>query len=280
MVNSLGAAFGVYILSCIHMKYESGFLIDRFKVFKKRTDEPRKITQGGLKLPIDDIERLKEEYARRAKDPGNDYSPANPVQAFLLTQRLKALQALLREHHLQDLSSLRILEIGCGSGGVLREFIQLGANACNLFGIDLLSGRLKLAHSLIPLANLSNADGQRLPYLPEIFDLVVQFTAFSSILDPQVKQNMAAEMLRVLKPRGALIWYDFWWNPTNIQTKGVRFKEIRTLFPGCSFKIRRITLAPPIARKVVPISLSLAKVLESFRIFNSHYLVLIRKNNS
>jgi len=132
----------------------------------------------------------------------------------------------------------------------------------------------------MPLANLSNADGQRLPYLPEIFDLVVQFTAFSSILDPQLKQNMAAEMLRVLKPRGALIWYDFWWNPTNIQTKGIRFKEIRTLFPGCSLIIRRITLAPPIARKVVPISLSFAQALESFRILNSHYLVLIRKNNS
>ena len=231
-------------------------------------------------MASNDIERLKQEYARRALDAEKDYSPTHPLQAFILSQRYTALQALLRNHHLQDLSNLRILEIGCGSGGVLSEFIKLGASANNLFGIDLLPDRLRPAHSLIPAASLCQADGQRLPYLPETFDLVLQFTAFSSILDPHVKHNMAAEMLRVLKPRGALIWYDFWWNPTNIQTKGIRFKEIRTLFPGCSFKIRRITLAPPIARKVVPISLSLAKVLESFRIFNSHYLVLIRKNNS
>lgn len=196
-------------------------------------------------MASNDIERLKQEYARRALDAEKDYSPTHPLQAFILSQRYTALQALLRNHHLQDSSNLRILEIGCGSGGVLSEFIKLGASANNLFGIDLLPNRLRPAHSLIPAASLCQADGQRLPYLPETFDLVLQFTAFSSILDPHVKHNMAAEMLRVLKPRGALIWYDFWWNPTNIQTKGIRFKEIRTLFPGCSFKIRRITLAPP-----------------------------------
>jgi len=230
-------------------------------------------------MATDDIERLKQEYARRANDPGKDYSPANPVQAFILSQRHTALQALLKEHHLQNLSSLCILEIGCGSGGVLSEFIQLGANANNLYGIDLLADRLKIAHSQIPSANFSNADGQHLPYLPEVFDLVLQFTAFSSILDPQVKQNMAAEMLRVLKPNGALIWYDFWWNPTNKQTKGIRFKEICTLLPGCSLIIRRITLAPPIARKIVPVSWQLAQFLESLRVPNSHYLVLIKKQS-
>lgn len=228
-------------------------------------------------MSSNDIERLKQEYARRALDTEKDYSPANPVQAFILSQRHTALQALLKEHHLQDLSSLRILEMGCGSGGVLRELIQLGASANNLFGIDLLSDRLKLAHSQIPSANLSNADGQRLPYLPGALDLVLQFTAFSSILDPQVKHNMAGEMLRVLKPSGALIWYDFWWNPTNKQTKGIRPGEIKRLFPGCIFEFRRMTLAPPISRIIVPISCQAAQFIESLRVMNSHYMVLIRK---
>lgn len=229
-------------------------------------------------MASNDIERLKQEYARRALDAEKDYSPANPLQAFILSQRHTALQALIKKHHLQNLSSLRILEIGCGSGGVLREFIQLGANANNLFGIDLLSDRLKIAHSLIPAANLCQADGQRLPYLPETFDLVLQFTAFSSILDPHVKHNMAAEMLRVLKPRGALIWYDFWWNPTNKQTKGISQREIKSLFPNCFFDLRRVTLAPPIAKRLIPQSNNLAQNLEATKIFNSHYLVLISKN--
>lgn len=230
-------------------------------------------------MASNDIERLKQEYARRANDPGKDYSSANPLQTFILSQRHIALKALLREHHLQDLSSLRILEIGCGSGGVLRELIQLGANANNLYGIDLLADRLTIAHSHIHLANLSNADGQCLPYLLGSFDLIVQFTAFSSILDPQVKHNMAAEMLRVLKPGGALIWYDFWWNPTNKQTKGIRPGEIKRLFPDCFFDLRRVTLAPPITKLVLPISSALAEKLESIALLNSHFLGYLRKLN-
>jgi len=228
-------------------------------------------------MSSNDIERLKQEYARRANDPGKDYSPANPVQAFILSQRRIALQALLSDHHLQDLSGLRILEIGCGSGGVLNEFIQLGASSNNLFGIDLLPDRLTLAHSQNPSTNLCHADGQRLPYFPSAFDLVLQFTAFSSILDPEVKQNMAGEMLRVLKPGGALIWYDFWWNPTNKQTKGIRPREIKHLFPGCLVDLRRVTLAPPITKLILPLSYWAAGTLESMKILNSHLLGLIKK---
>ena len=45
----------------------------------------------------------------------------------------------------------------------------------------------------------------------------------------------------------------FWLNPTNPQTRGVRPAEIRQLFPGCSFKFERITLAPPITRRLARI---------------------------
>ena len=89
---------------------------------------------------------------------------------------------------------------------------------------------------------------------------------------------MASEMLRVLRIGGAILWFDFWLNPTNPQTGGIRPKEIRTLFPYCTYIFRKITLAPPIARRIVPFSWPLAQFLESFGIFNSHYLVLIRKN--
>ena len=71
-------------------------------------------------------------------------------------------------------------------------------------------------------------------------------------------------------------WYDFWLNPTNPQTRGIRPAEIRRLFPNCRYEFHKITLAPPIARRVVPISWMLALFLESLKIFNSHYLVAIR----
>ena len=109
-------------------------------------------------------------------------------------------------------------------------------------------------------------------------------TAISSILDPQIRRNICAELLRVLrspdlgsgKPGGMILWYDFWLNPVNPQTRGVRPAEIKRLFPNCSFEFHKITLAPPIARRVVPVSWILAYGLERLAIFNSHYLVAIK----
>ena len=83
-------------------------------------------------------------------------------------------------------------------------------------------------------------------------------------------------MMRVVKAGGLILSYDFWLNPTNPQTRGIRPSEIRRLFPGCRFEFQRITLAPPIARRSVPISWLLSAFLEKLSLFNSHYLVAIQ----
>jgi hypothetical protein len=85
-------------------------------------------------------------------------------------------------------------------------------------------------------------------------------------------------MLRVLKPDGVVVWYDFLFdNPRNANVRGVNAGEIRRLFAGCRLDLRRITLAPPLARRIVPLSWSLARFLEHLRILNTHYLSVIRK---
>jgi SAM-dependent methyltransferase len=174
-----------------------------------------------------------------------------------------------------------ILEVGCGKGGVLLECLSLGATPERLHGADLLFHRVAAGRESIPNIPLFCANGEELPYISHCFDLILQFTVFSSILDQSLKTGMAKEMLRLLRrPDGIILWYDFWLNPTNKQTRGIRPKEIRALFPGCRFTFRKVTLAPPIARRVVPTSWILAAILEKIMIFNSHYLVLIRPQNS
>jgi hypothetical protein len=140
----------------------------------------------------------------------------------------------------------------------------------------LIHSRAREAYQTAPHLPLTCADGQHLPYLSNSFDLISQFTVFSSILDQRVRANLAHEMMRVLrKPGGMIMWYDFWVNPANPHASGIRPMEIRRLFPGCHFDFRRITLAPPISRHLVPFSWGLASILESFKLFNSHYLVII-----
>ena len=227
--------------------------------------------------PLDDIVRLREEYEdRKRRFAGSDvYSWFNQANLFAIHQRQRAVLVALKKNGYTDLAGLSVLEMGCGSGGVLAEYLGFGASPEKLHGVDLLLDRLLHAHHLLPGSGLANADGQSLPFPARSFDLVLQSTAISSILDAELRRKICPEMLRVLKPAGIILWYDFWLNPTNPQTRGIRPAEIRRLFPDCTYEFHKITLAPPIARRVVPFSWGLALFLEGLRIFNSHYLALI-----
>lgn len=232
--------------------------------------------------PLSDIDRLRNEYADRQSrlSESKIYSLFNLATLFVVQQRERAVMKALKHQNIEEINNKQILEIGCGGGGVLSEFLRYGANSHQLVGIDLLFNRLGDAHKRLSLSSLVNADGQALPFSSGSFDLVMQFTAFSSLLDDGVKENIAKDMLRVLKPNGLILWYDFWLNPFNKQTKGIRPNEIRTLFSNCSFRFYKITLAPPIARRIIPISWGMALFLESLKVFNSHWLVTIRPQTS
>jgi SAM-dependent methyltransferase len=225
-----------------------------------------------------DVVRLREEYAMRARrvDKTDRYSLFNPSQLFIIQQRQRAILKCLRRHGFYPLQERRILELGCGAGGVMLESLSFGASASNLHGVELLLDRIKMAHNTISSLPLACADGQNLPYAAHSFDLSMQFTVISSILDDEVKANVACELLRVTRSGGMVLWYDFWINPTNSQTRGIRPSEIRRLFPNCTFEFHKITLAPPLARCLVPLSWEFALFLEGLRIFNTHYLVAIR----
>lgn len=232
-------------------------------------------------LPDADLDRLREEYARRRERQAGQslHSLFSPGDLFIIQSRQRELIALLRREGFFPLTEKKILEIGCGSGGVLREFLSLGATPENLHGIELLPWRVEEARQLSPNLPLINADGRELPYPDEAFDVVMQFTVFSSILSDEVRHAIAAEMQRVLRPEGLIIWYDFWLNPTNQQTRGVRPAEIKSLFPNSRLSLRRITLAPPITRRLAPFSWLSCYLLERLQIINTHFLGAIRKSD-
>ncbi len=226
-----------------------------------------------------DLDRLRAEYADRERRlAGSDiYSPFNLAHLFMTQQRQRVTLKTLRRFGFYPLDQRRVLEVGCGRGGVLLEYLSYGATPARIHGIDLLGDRVAEARARVPSLSLSCADGQHLPYPDEVFDLVLQYTAFSSLLDDGVKANVAREMLRVLRPDGAIIWYDYWLNPTNPQARGIRPAEIRRLFPNCVYHFQRITLAPPITRRLVGLSWLLCYVLEKAVLLNTHYLVVIHK---
>jgi ubiquinone/menaquinone biosynthesis C-methylase UbiE len=229
---------------------------------------------------LNEVERLKTEYNKRDRRfEGRDiYTPFNKSYLFMTQQRSREELSMLRKRGYFELKRFKILELGCGRGDVLFDYLRYGADPANLHGTDLLQDRVLDARSAMPHLPLTCADGQYLPYASNMFDLVLQYTVFSSVLDVRVKAGLAKEMLRVLKPDGMILWYDFWINPLNKQTRGIQPAEIRRLFPGCRLRFKRVTLAPPITRKLVHITWLGCAVLEKIKLFNTHYLAAIHPN--
>lgn len=226
-----------------------------------------------------ELERIQREYARRDKNnlEQHRYSVFNPANLFIVQTREQALFSLLRRQGIRDLAALRVLDIGCGAGGELLRWLGYGCTPSLCAGLDLASNRVAQARQRLPATTgVCVGDASHLPYLSDHFDLIFLFTVFSSILDENLRQQIAAETCRVIQPGGMIIWYDFWLNPTNPQTRGVRPAEIRRLFPKGQFSFQRVTLAPPVARAVAPVSRLFAALLDKLQIFNSHYLATIR----
>lgn len=202
----------------------------------------------------------------------------NPFYRFVQTQTARALLDSFHREREFPLEEKRILDAGCGRGGWLLEFARWGADPAELAGIDLNPRRIAQARRRLPLARLHEGDAKNIPWPDAEFDIVAQFTLFSSVLSSAVRREVASEMLRVLRPGGLIIWYDLRVNnPANGKVRPVGAREIRVLFPGCAVRLQSLTLAPPLARRIVPVSWMLALALEKLPFLRTHYLALIRK---
>ena len=223
-------------------------------------------------------ERIREAYARRAqRGLDNRYSLADPANLYLFQRRERALLGLLRRRGLLPLADTKIIDVGCGTGELLASFVRYGASPNDLAGVDLLEERIATACGRYPSIDFRAGDAQRLPFDDESFDIALQFTLLSSVLDEEVRRNIAAETLRVLRPGGIIVWYDFIWNPANRDTRGIALGELRELYRGCPIDARRVTLAPPISRRLAPFSWTLCRLLEAAPFLCSHYLAAVEK---
>lgn len=219
--------------------------------------------------------RIEAAYARRGGS--GRYAPTNPAHRFMIQDRERRVLSRLAREGWEALGGYEILEVGCGRGDNLLDLIRWGAHPGRLHGVDLLEERLEAARCRLPgSVDLQHADAAALPWASSSFDLVLQSTVFTSILETDLKRRVATEMLRVLRSQGAILWYDFAVdNPRNPDVSGVPVSEIRNLFPSCSVKAERVTLAPPLTRFFAPWSWIACATLQLVPFLRTHRLAWI-----
>ncbi|HKT61226.1 MAG TPA: class I SAM-dependent methyltransferase [Gemmatimonadales bacterium] len=223
--------------------------------------------------------RLEAAYARRADSlepiPARLRSPGD---LFILQERERLTARILTEAFPDGLGTLRVLDLGCGTGWDLLELRTLGVGSARTVGLDLLAPRLRTARQLLPDAALVRAHGGRLPFSSDQFDLILAFTVFSSILDEEQRRTVAGELRRVIRSGGVLMWYDLRVdNPRNSDVRAVPSRALADLFPSWSIQLRSVTLAPPLARMVVPRSWLAAQMLSALPLLRTHLLGCLRK---
>lgn len=224
-------------------------------------------------------QRIRVEYQRRAKEIKSDlYSPWQPAEIFFKSGRNTVAAAMLNEARVFPRTGDTCLEVGCGSGGWLAELISWGVRDSDLHGIDIDPVRIRRAKQIWSAADLRVGDAADLPWADATFRFVISSTVFTSVLDRDVRAVIANEIVRVLAPGGALLWYDFAFdNPQNPHVRGIGRREIRKLFPPLAGNIRSVTLAPPLARLIVPRSWTLATLLEAIPFLRTHLLAVLIK---
>lgn len=227
-----------------------------------------------------EITRIREAYRKRFSQKSNKYSFFRLGNLYLNQHREKDIIKSLVRFGIDDLSHAKILDLGCLIGNVLRDFIKYGADPQNCFGIDLLPYKIEKAKRISPNIDFICGNAEKLPYDNELFDIILCFTVFSSIFDEGMAKNISKEMVRVLKPTGIILWYDFFVdNYRNSDVRGIKKKEIIKLFSNCKVELKRITLAPFLSRAIAPYSWIFCYILEKLKILNTHYFGIIKKSN-
>lgn len=202
----------------------------------------------------------------------------DPYSLYVYHELLETLAACLRAVGIHSLAKFKILDVGCGSGGMLWRLQVFGACPSNCYGVDLLRDKLDVAHQVSPNVGFIEGNVARLPFCDAAFDIVFQFVVFTSILDSEIRKTVAAEVSRTLRPGGYFISYDFRYpNPRNPNVRPISVGELKSLFPGWQFSSWRLTLAPPIGRFATQVSPALCRLLALVPFLRSHDLCIARR---
>jgi len=147
-------------------------------------------------------------YAARARDPDPLLTEYARLAPRYDTKWSWFIESSTREtlRRLTLRSTDRVLDVGCGTGDLLRQ-LRGSHPGARLVGVDPAPEMLDVARQKLPATvELKSAWADRLPYADDSFDVVVSCNALHHMRDPVAA---LIEMRRVLRDGGDLVLTDW-----------------------------------------------------------------------
>jgi SAM-dependent methyltransferase len=229
----------------------------------------------------EELDQIRERYQRRDQ-LGRDafvYSLLRPDQYMQQQEKERVYLSILSRFDPAAIKTMKVLEIGCGGGANILQFLRWGFPPENIKGNDLLADRCAEARRILPAAvEIIEGDACALRLPDRSFDIVMASTVLTSILDKSFRVKLAKKMWSLVKPGRAVLWYDFIYNnPSNADVTAIPRRQVLELFPEARAFTRKVTLAPPIARLVSSCHPGLYTLFNLFPFLRTHLVAWLDK---
>ncbi|MBN1502703.1 class I SAM-dependent methyltransferase [Candidatus Woesearchaeota archaeon] len=155
-----------------------------------------------------------EEYTKKAYNKfGREYEKTRinrqPERAF---NEFLELPCMVKT--VSNIKNKRLLDIGCGSGTHIKEYVKKGAE---VEGIDISETMVELARQKLPKVNFKIGSISKLPYKEDEFDIVTASLTMNYVPD---LNKAFSEVNRIMKKGGLFYYSDI--SPINLAKE---FKE-------------------------------------------------------
>jgi SAM-dependent methyltransferase len=168
--------------------------------------------KGAVMKPYEEV--IKERYDGREMNRhlvDNIYARINPIgyygQRNIEHVIYRTLQYMMKNRH-KDISTIKILDVGCGSGWVTRAFAEFTGNPANITGIDLSAIRIAIARSYTQSIRYIQGDIVKGYDFGTKFDLITAFDVFMHFHTEEIIIRALANIYNNLNPQGIFVWYD------------------------------------------------------------------------
>jgi SAM-dependent methyltransferase len=152
----------------------------------------------------------------------------------------------------RPVSTLKVLDFGCGNGRSSRMYVDLGLRPEQIIGLDLRKGAVDRAKASNPAIEFVTYDGNEIPFPDGTFDWISCSTVFSSIATRETRREVAGQIQRKLKSGAFAFYFDMVRANTFAGSDKISPLELfSALDPSYHYKFSSRQFLPGIARHVL-----------------------------